>query len=355
LAAGCCLQSIGDWDQALAVYTDAQRMRPQDPLAAIGRATSLARLGRLEEADQLFNQIGVTFARPCRITRMGSRFWAELKRQAAAGELTEPDPDTWQWLVPAPQTLHTLVLVSLDGPYAKRYAKSLLASWCRLHSSLDATAQSALQLHMHLMNADEPTKAEVANLARQAKGVSAAYADLAIPQLPPIGDIRHVAEYRTWYACERLRVLPWWLARVQQGVMVTDVDIDFLRSPLLTWAAMDEASAGAVRFDPRRKILWEEWYLSLALFRANDKGRQIAADLAAYVSHFLQRGEGIWSVDQAALLSVFANHGGPIGGHKGTSKDVKGLPMEWVRYRESSAYPDAFLSTTVASQGATGS
>lgn len=339
VAAGRYAETLGDWSSAVAAFERAHALRSRNPAMALCRAHALARLGRLDEADRLFSGVGKACAWPARTTRMGDPFWRGLDARPPA----LPDGGGWEWLVPPPDGLSTVVLVSMDGGYAQRYAARLLASWKALQSH-----PAGLHLHIQLVNTDQPLNGQLAALAAEAGHCSAAVEAVRLPALPVPPTLQHMAEHRTWFACARLRVLPWWLERVTEGVVVTDVDIEFLASPLVLWRELGAAAAGAVRFDPRARSLWEEWYLTLALFRASTAGRTIARDLAHYVAHFLDHGEGLWSLDQAALWSCFARHGGAVGLEAGTGA-IAALSPEHVQLPGRPRHPDALLRTSVGS------
>ena len=164
LAVGRYAEAQGDWAQALRAYEQAQRLRPQDRLAAIWRAHVLARLGRLSEADALFESVGVHCAWPARVTRMGTAWWETL--------LNAPSPETLvpasagEWCVPAPLQVGTAVLVSCDGTYWERYGAGLLESWSgQAQAAADdwtADAQNTPQvwLHVQLLNASATVVAD---------------------------------------------------------------------------------------------------------------------------------------------------------------------------------------------------
>ena len=355
LAVGRYAEAQGDWAQALRAYEQAQRLRPQDRLAAIWRAHVLARLGRLSEADALFESVGVHCAWPARVTRMGTAWWETL--------LNAPSPETLvpasagEWCVPAPLQVGTAVLVSCDGTYWERYGAGLLESWSgQAQAAADdwtADAQNTPQvwLHVQLLNASATVVADARDRALAVGGVSVCHASVTLPPLPTFGpQTQRMAEHRTWFAAARLQCLPWWLARAKTGVVVTDLDVQWHADPRTVWAQMGSASAGAVRFDPRQRVLWEEWYMTLAAFRADASGRAVASDVARYVTHFLQQEQGLWGLDQAALWSAFARHGGPIGLQTASREVVAALPASLVRWPGGPAHAQAILSTGVASQ-----
>jgi|GEM_PF-3784920 len=169
LAVGRYAEAQGDWAQALRAYEQAQRLRPQDRLAAIWRAHVLARLGRLSEADALFESVGVHCAWPARVTRMGTAWWETL--------LNAPSPETLvpasagEWCVPAPLQVGTAVLVSCDGTYWERYGAGLLESWSgQAQAAADdwtADAQNTPQvwLHVQLLNASATVVADARDRA----------------------------------------------------------------------------------------------------------------------------------------------------------------------------------------------
>lgn len=343
LAAGWHIEQHGEWDKALGLFERAHQLRPDNMMAATCRAHALARVGRLEEADALFAQVGEKYGWPARVTRLGDAPLAKIFACAPP----PADASQWRWLVEPPSHPGTVVLVSLDGRYAQSYAQSFLASWKRMLGT--GSASAGLHVHMHLVNADTHTREAVANLVRWAGQASLAYEDIVIPDAAYPRTMNHMEEARTWYACARLRVLPWWLARAREGVVVTDVDVEFVRSPEVLWQELGSAVAGAVRLDPRSYPLWQEWSMSLALFRTHHEGMVIARDLAAYASYFLERGDGMWGLDQAALWSVFARHGGPIGQKVGSSGKVAGLLPELVQVPGGGASLHTVLRTSVAS------
>ncbi len=85
---------------------------------------------------------------------------------------------------------------------------------------------------------------------------------------------------------------------------MTDMDLELCASPAPIWPVVGEADAGLIRLSPRLQPLWQEYYLALAVFRPTVAARRFAAMLAAYVEHFLERKEWVWSLDQAALYSA---------------------------------------------------
>ncbi len=113
-------------------------------------------------------------------------------------------------------------------------------------------------------------------------------------------------ERRTYYACARLRALPHLLALYQAPILVTDMDVGLSAPPDPIWQALGTADCGLIRFPAQSQPLWQEFFLALAAFRPSASGRRFAAMLAAYVEHFLERREWVWSLDQAALYSAAA-------------------------------------------------
>ncbi len=355
LAAARMAESYGEWSSALSAYEHAQNLRPHDLMTQLWRAHCLARLGRLEEADTLMQVVGRSYAWPARITRMGEHFWRELDRQppGTSGELY------WDWLVPPPhwhasqrrlsQPLDTVILIAMDGVYWERYAERVLGSWQQMLTAATAAgASTAMHLHIHLMNATASQRDSATARMQHGPQLSLCHEELILP-IAQEEQARYMREHRTWYACSRLRILPWWLAQCHTGVIITDADITWQRSPLQVWQAVGAATVGCVRSDPRARILWEDWYLSLAAFRASNYGQHIAAHLAAYVDFFLRCGDGVWALDRAALWSVFARHGAAMALEPPRSQHIAALPAGLIHWPGAPHHNSAILATATAS------
>ena len=138
------------------------------------------------------------------------------------------------------------------------------------------------------------------------------------------------------------------LERARTGVIVTDADIEWLRSPCAVWDAMGGSAAGSLRYESR--LLGEQWYMTLAAFRSTTKGAEIARQVAAYVSRFLDSGDGIWILDQMALWSIFAKFGSAVGNSPATSGDIAALAPEFVKQPDTPGTSMAVMATKVASQ-----
>lgn len=90
---------------------------------------------------------------------------------------------------------------------------------------------------------------------------------------------------------------------------MTDLDFELCASPEPIWRTLGENDAALIRFDARTQPLWQEFFLALAAFRPTAAGQRFAAMLAAYVEHFLDRREWVWSLDQAALYAAVVEAG----------------------------------------------
>lgn len=348
LAAGRFAESQGDWTQALRAYNHVVQIAPLSPLGRFWQAHTLARMGSMDEASSAFALIGEQFSWPAgtfdtrRVSYTDDTVPTQLGTCQASAAV--------EWLLPPPEArgvrAGTVVLVSLDGRYALRFGQQLIDSWRMLGED------PGLWLHIHLINAEPQARQVVVQWAQSCASISLSGEIVALPPKPslwgPTPD--RMAEHRTWFACARLRMLPFWLEHCAEGVVVTDADVRFLKDPRLLWAELGSASAGAVRFDPRTKVLWEEWYLTLALFRADTQGKRVAAALADYVGDFLARGQGCWGLDQAALWCVFASFGGPVGMQPALADSpVAAIGQQWVRWPGGPEHPEAVIDTSVAS------
>ena len=339
------LQLSGAEVPALEALEQAQRLRPGNLLIMLWRAHGLARLGRLEQADALFEQVGRRFSEPARITRMGSRGWNWV-----LATHFEPETDAaWEWLVRPPEDLRTLLLVSVDGRYWLHYGRRLLESW----TAATRNDGDAAALHVHLINADAATQRQAMQLAQANCRVSLCHERLALPVVTEDHSGRTAPDHATWFACKRLLVLPWWLDRVQEGVVLTDVDTVWHGNPSRLWPALRcgeyPADAGGVAL--HKGMLWEDWYLTLSVFRATDHARAVARDAAAYVQRFLSQGEGVWLLDQTALWSTFERHhwrNSHSADHAGPR--IAALPDDWVDWGNGPPKKTAVLWTSLASQ-----
>lgn len=345
LAVGSFLVRSGQYEEGLDLLDRSQDFAPTNRITMLWRAMALAQLKRFDEADSLFATVGKQFASPARVCRMGGRFWNEM------ATLTPPAALDQTWLTAPPANPDTVVLVSMDSHYALQYAGPLLHSWARMLDDGDSAQRFAgrAHLHIHLVNADAPAQAHVIEAIGNARAASATNESIAVPDIEAMkqADPLYMAEARTWYACARLRVLPWWLGQATTGVIVTDADIEWLRSPCRIWETMGNSAAGSPRFESR--WLGEQWYMTLAAFRSSPRGREIANQVATYVSRFLDSGDGIWSLDQMALWSIFAKFGSAVGAAPATSGDIAALPTDLVRQHDSPGTPMAVLSTSTGS------
>lgn len=344
LAGARFLQWRGADAKALEALEHAQRLRPADLLITLWRAHGLARLRRLDEADELFQEVGQRFSEPARITRMGSRGWNWVLATSF-----EPETDAaWTWLVRPPDDIRTLLLVSVDGRYWLHYGKRLLASW----TAATRNDGDAAVLHVHLINADAATQRQATQLALANWRVSLCHEKLVLPELTADDSGRNAPDHATWFACKRLLVLPWWLARVRDGVVMTDVDTVWRRSPNLIWPAVQcgeqPADVGGVTLN--KPLIWEDWSMTLSAFRATAQAGIAARDVAAYAHRFLAQGEGVWLLDQMALWSTYERHdwrNSQQAGHDGPRVAV--LTDDWIDWGDGPAKASALLWTSIAS------
>ncbi len=340
------LQSIGVESQALQVLDHAQTLRPGNLLIKLWRAHGMARLGQWEQADELFEFVGRRYGSPARIIRMGSRGWAWVHAKPH-----QPESDaSWQWLIRPPDRIGTLLLVSVDGRYWLHYGQRLLQSW----ADVTKTASKDSVLHVHLLNADASTQEHASQLVRASTRASLCHENLVFPELSRDTSGRSPQEYGTCFACKRLLVLPWWLERVTEGVVVTDVDTVWRADPSQIWPALQcsgyAADAGAVQLKRAGRLLWEDWSMTLAAFRATGRAQGLAVELAAYVNRFLSEGNYIWLLDQMALASAFENCNWRTShepSHMGTR--IAALPDDWMDWGNGPVKPSALLWTSVAS------
>ncbi|HEI8775435.1 hypothetical protein [Enterobacter cloacae] len=195
----------------------------------------------------------------------------------------EPDFSHYEWLLPAEENGKTTVLVACDKRYYFDHALTLLGSV--YHTNGDG-----LNVHLHLYNPDDETKAHVNALHQRFPGmVISATAETITP----------VFGINVWYASRRFVFLSYALSVFTSPIMVLDADCLVRKN----WSDIEPHL-------PKSEIVlsysngappWEQVPAGFVYTVPGTLSRKYLSLVATFIDWNLRRGNAEWFLDQVAL------------------------------------------------------
>ena len=279
----------GDFEQAVRCFLEAVRLRPTDPHARHWLGLALANVQRFQEADLWLDSVKQYQLCQAAIVALDPQRLEEIIQENNVFYLPEN-------LDGAPETdPESVVLLSMDGNYFKKYARRFLLS---LHEKM--TIEDWL-VHIHIVHPDQECL-DAAQQYRQ-QGIPLVLS-WSYPELPEQKASKtETIEHRTLYACSRLLLWPWALETYNCPVWIVDCDMEMV-APLP--AINDNYDAGFIRFPNSLQPLYQEFFLSASYIHPSREGIRFARAMASYIHHFMAKRLWVWGLDQVALYAVWA-------------------------------------------------
>ncbi|WP_207477512.1 hypothetical protein [Arenibaculum pallidiluteum] len=276
-------RAAGDLAGAEAAFRTALALAPDLPFAASRLACLQAELGRLEEADALFQQAARQPGTRDAAIRLSDSFMRGL-----LGERVVQARLSVQGAAPA-ASAGIVVFAGADMGYLRRFGTSFAAS-------LAGSGLPGAHLHLHVVNPDEGLAAEMEAISGRLPGWTLACSTERV-DLAPFG-----AEARTYFACARFQVLPELLARYGRRMLCLDIDLIVQRDPAPLLAVLDEAELAMVE-SPGADV-WNRYWADVILLRPSPRTIETLRVAAAYMRSFLKTGRARWFLDQIALFAA---------------------------------------------------
>lgn len=137
-----------------------------------------------------------------------------------------------------PAGVETVVLCACDPVYLRRFGAVFALS-------IDLFANAGVLLHVHVVEPDARTPADLQAIRNRLRSVRLAYSwERLVRPLPP-------AERRTYYTCVRFLRLPQLLTLYQRPLVVADIDAVFLGDPRRFSQSLTQDQPLALLFAPK--------------------------------------------------------------------------------------------------------
>ena len=176
-------------------------------------------------------------------------------------------------------------LASCDDKYFQQYG----ALWI---AALDVSNPGG-NVHVNIINPTDQTKGAVEGLKTKHKSIHLNFSF----------EKSHMAT-RSYYACSRFFIAPLVMERYARKLIITDLDIVVGGSGKDLSRALERHSVG-MRVDQGWRLPWQKYIADFVCLNCDDPaGRFISLVNAFLAKAFVEKGDDIWWVDQAALFSV---------------------------------------------------
>ncbi len=283
IGVGNALRRAGRVAEAEAAYRVAACLCPSYPFTHTRLGCLYAVTGRHEEADRCFERAGHSWS-PAReeAIRLSPAFLERL------GGAVETHPGTVELHdVTVPDGIDHILFSSGDAGYITKFAFSLV-------NSINQNHHHPAFIHIHAINPDARSDAEIARIKESFPGIKVAYS-FEKTDVEPFGD-----EKKTYFACARFLVLPRLLKMYNKPVLMLDMDLLLLRDPSPLQAMVGEADFGAVGGSTME--IWNEMWADVVYIKPSKRTVDFFDFAARYMLHFLTTGHPRWFLDQIALF-----------------------------------------------------
>lgn len=283
IGVGNALRRAGRAAEAEAVYRMAACLCPSYPFTYTRLGCLHAVTGRHEEADRCFERVGHSWS-PTRedAIRLSPSFLERLGRIVEAPPGTVETRENY-----VPDGIDHILFSSGDAAYITKFAFSLVNS---IHQNHHRPAV----LHIHAINPDARSDAEIARIKECFPGVQVAYS-FETTDVEPFGD-----EKKTYFACARFLILPRLLEMYSKPILMLDMDLLLLRDPSPLRTMVGEADFGAVGGGTME--IWNQMWADVVYIKPSRRSIDFFDFAARYMLHFLTTGRPRWFLDQIALF-----------------------------------------------------
>ncbi|CAO3441227.1 TPR domain protein, putative component of TonB system [Azospirillum endophyticum] len=283
IGVGNALRRAGRVAEAEAAYRIGACLCPSYPFTYTRLGCLHAVTGRFEEADYCFERVGHSWS-PTReeAIRLSPSFLERL------GDHMEAHPGTVEIrAIPVPDGIDHILFSSGDAAYITKFAFSLV-------NSINQNHHCPAVLHIHAINPDARSDAEIARIKESFPGVQLAYS-FETTDVGPFGD-----EKKTYFACARFLILPRLLEMYSKPVLMLDMDLLLLRDPSPLRTMVGEADFGAVGGSMME--IWNQMWADVVYIKPSRRSINFFDFAARYILHFLVTGRPRWFLDQIALF-----------------------------------------------------
>ncbi len=185
-----------------------------------------------------------------------------------------------------------VVVIACDGSYLEIYG-DLYLGWLR------RLAPEVL-VHLHLV---DPGDAAVERMASLRRSMAPLRVNWSWERRPLTGPRRFYAPY---LASARFLRAPALLDHYRRGLLITDMDAVFKRSPFDLSPVLQEADVGLRLRLGRCWFPWRSIPAQTVYLRNNDRGRRFANLLSRYIATLYDPDDGRqWWIDQSAIYAVY--------------------------------------------------
>jgi len=285
IGVGNALRRAGRVAEAEVSYRMAASLCPSYPFTYTRLGCLYAVTGRHEEADRCFERVGHNWS-PTReeAIRLSPSFLERL------GDHGESHPGTIEIHdIAVPDGIGHILFSSGDAAYITKFAFSLV-------NSIHQNHHRPTVLHIHAINPDARSDAEIVRIKQSFPDIQLAYS-FETTDVEPFGD-----EKKTYFACARFLILPRLLQMYNKPILMLDMDLLLLRDPSPLRTMVGEADFGAVGGSTME--IWNQMWADVVYIKPGKRTVDFFDFAARYMLHFLTNGRPRWFLDQIALFAA---------------------------------------------------
>ena len=265
---GCIFEQLGDYDQAMVHFGEAERLTPK-----------FVHCRLIDYRRELWDKIN-----PRDEIKSGDKL--------NPGDKVNPGPHVHQ-SEPAPNAHYDAVVATFcDGGYFKKYGATFLNSFAR-------NAARGKRLHLHILDPPAGLDAFINDLTSNTGLANVAVTTGSVPLSASGNDGRR----KTFYSCARFFHLNRLLEQYHATVACFDVDTIFeapIDGLLASTAGKD---VGLIQRSPPDSP-WLDIVANIVVANPGAMARRYFAAVENFITHFAERGEWYWHLDQIALNCV---------------------------------------------------